>query len=63
MDMCKGMRDLIEDSKKEGIKEGMDKSCLDSIKALCKNLHYTADKAMQVLDIPEKERAKYMAML
>lgn len=44
----------------QGIKE---KGMLTSIKNLVKNMGISIEQAMSVLEIPEKDRQKYMDML
>ena len=47
----------------KGIKEGIEKECLDNIKSIMKNLKMSATQAMDALDVPEKDREKYLGML
>ncbi len=51
VDMCKGLADLIADSKAEGK--------LEAIKSIMESLNMTAEQAMDVLKIPKEEREKY----
>lgn len=43
--------------------EGMDKNRIESIKTVMKKLKYTAQQAMEFLEIPIADRAKYLAKL
>ena len=48
---------------KEAIKEGIDQSRLENIKNVMEGLNYTAQQAMDLLDIPVDERDKLIAKL
>lgn len=43
--------------------EGVDKNRIESIKTVMKKLKYTAQQAMEFLEIPIADRAKYLAKL
>ena len=47
----------------EGRKEGIDQSRLENIKNVMEGLNYTAQQAMDLLDIPVDERDKLIAKL
>lgn len=47
----------------EGLAEGLAESRIEGMKYLMKNKGLSAEAAMKVLHIPEKDFAKYMAML
>lgn len=51
--MCK----IFEDFGKEMREEGAMRNLLENIKALMKNLNYTVDQAMDVLNVPAENRA------
>ena len=57
--MCKAMEDLREES----IQRGIDQNRVESIKSIMKKLQYTAQQAMDLLEIPLKEQPKYTAKL
>ena len=59
IDMCKAMEDLREES----IQRGIDQNRVESIKSIMKKLQYTAQQAMDLLEIPLKEQPKYTAKL
>ena len=48
---------------KEAIKEGIEQSRLENIKNVMEGLNYTAQQAMDLLDIPVDERDKLIAKL
>ena len=50
--MCK----IFEDFGREMREEGSMRTLLDNIKAIMKNLNYTAEQAMDTLHVPEEER-------
>ena len=52
-----------KDGRREGEEEGREKTLEKSIRALMKQLHITPARAMELLEIPEEERAKYLARL
>ena len=48
---------------KEAIKEGIEQSRLENIKNVMEGFNYTAQQAMDLLDIPVDERDKLIAKL
>ena len=48
---------------KEAIKEGIEQSRLENIKNVMEGLNYTAQQAMDLLNIPVDERDKLIAKL
>ena len=50
--MCK----IFEDFGREMREEGSMRTPLDNIKAIMKNLNYTAEQAMDTLNVPEEDR-------
>lgn len=58
-EMCKVMEDLREES----IQRGIDQTRIESIKTIMKKLKYTAQQAMEFLEIPVADQSKYMAKL
>ena len=59
--------ELIEEATEEGMARGMEqgieKTRLTSIRGLMDKLSLTAEKAMDVLSIPQSEWGRYKAML
>ena len=53
--MCKAIQDMK--------KEAADKTLLDSIKNLMKNLKLTAEQAMDALGIAAEDRSRFVSML
>ena len=52
-----------EEGREEGRQEGIEQGKVESIKSIMAGLKYTAQQAMDLLDIPRGEQAKYMARL
>ncbi len=57
--MCEAMRELM----KEDLKEREQEALFKTIKNLMKNMKLTAEQAMSAMEIPEVDRAKYLAKL
>ena len=49
-------RRFLREGREEGLKEGITKNRIDSIKAIVSNLNCSIDQAMDTLNIPESER-------
>ncbi len=58
-----GGYDIMCDEAKELVDFAIKESLLESIKALMSNLKISAEQAMQALNIPASEQAKYLALL
>lgn len=54
-DMCKALDDLIEDGKAETL--------LAAIRSVMKSMAVAAERAMEILEIPEEDRAEYLMKL
>ena len=52
-----------EEAMQEGIEKGREEMQIFSIRKLMKNQAWTAEKAMEVLEIPKSERVRYRALL
>lgn len=55
----KGVRLGIE----QGVKQGAERTLIQNIKMMVKNLNMTSKQAMDALEIPESDQARYAAML
>ena len=53
----------LEDAHEEGFAEGRMKNILANVRSLMKNVGYTAEQAMEVLEVPLSERAGYLAAI
>ena len=70
-DMCelldrveeKGIEKGRQEGLQEGLQEGVDATRVESIKTLMRKLKYTAQQAMDLLDIPAADQTKYLAKL
>ena len=58
-----GRKEGLDEGRKEGRDEGRDEERLNSIQSIMNKLHYTAEMAMDILNIPHQEHAKYIALL
>ena len=63
INMCKALQDLQARGKAEGIKEGKLEQQLTNLRAIMTNLKLTAEKAMDVLNVPQEEHRQYLEML
>ena len=63
IDVCTAIKEIREEGIEEGRQEGVDQTRIESIKSVMAGLKYTAQQAMDLLDIPRGEQAKYMARL
>ena len=59
MEMCSAMKKFQEDAIQKGKAEGR----INSIRILMKKLNQTAEEAMDMLDIEEKDREMYRKLL
>ena len=65
--MC-NLSDYIEEKAtqrgmQKGIQKGIQLNLLQNLQALMTNLNLTAEKAMDVLNVPQEERAYYLQQL
>lgn len=65
--MCKAMEEMRDRAEArgmaKGIEQGIEQGIIKSIKALIDNAHYTAQQAMDILNIDADVREQYMEML
>ena len=47
----------------KGIEKGVESNLLDNLKKIMAGLNYTAQQAMDLLQVPAADRPKYMAKL
>ena len=59
VDMCKAIEDMREDARNEGARETL----VRNVRSMMKNLRISAEQALEALDVPQSERATYIAML
>ena len=57
------LKEVREEAREEGRKEGIEQSRLEIIKNIMEGLNYTAQQAMNLLNIPVDERDKLIAKL
>lgn len=53
----------LEKGLAKGLSEGRESAFLNSIRNLVTKLHLTAEQAMEILEIPENERKRYMSLI
>ena len=58
-----GREEGMERGMKKGREEGVVRGKLFSIKSMMKNLKISAEQAMEILEIPRSDFAKYMPLL
>lgn len=61
--MCDLSKGVYSKGMEKGIEKGREATLLDSIKKMILGMGITADKAMDVLEIPQEKRAEYMEKL
>ena len=59
INMCQA----IDDMRKESMEKGIESTLLDNLKKIMAGLNYTAQQAMDLLQVPAADRPKYMAKL
>ncbi len=57
------MCNLGEAIEQKGIKKGRHTTRLEDIQAIRKNLGYSLEQAMDLLNIPDDERSEYLTLL
>ena len=63
IDMCQAIEEMRQDSRNEGIVQGIEINRLESIRNLMVSLKCTAQQAMDLLQIPASDQSKYLAKL
>ena len=63
IDMCQAIEEMRQDSRNEGIEQGIELTRLESIRNVMIGLKYTAQQAMDLLKIPVADRPRYLAKL
>ena len=58
-----GREEGREEGLEEGMEKGREKERVSSIQKIMAKLGYTAEKAMDFLDIPKEEQGKYILMM
>jgi hypothetical protein len=61
--MCQAIEEMRQDSRNEGIEQGIELTRLESIHVVMTRLKCTAQQAMDFLMIPYSEQSKYLAKL
>ena len=61
--MCQALRELMKEEIAEERADEKKDTMLDNIRKLMKNMKWTAEQAMNTLEIPTAEQSKYSAML
>ena len=58
-----GMKRGMEEGIKQGLKQGIEKTSLQNLKNLMKNMNLTAGQAMEILQIPAADQERYTKLL
>ena len=58
-----GLEEGLEKGREEGREEGREDERLSSIRKIMSKLDFTAEKAMDFLDIPKEEQGRYILMM
>ena len=65
--ICVGLQKGIQQGRQigiqQGIQQGTQQALLNSLRNLMETMHIAADKAMEVLKIPNEDREKYIKLL
>ena len=61
--MCQAIEEMRQDSRNEGIAQGIEQGRIESIRNLMISLKCTAQQAMNFLMIPASDQSKYLAKL
>ena len=61
--MCQAIEEMRQDSRNEGIEQGIEITRLESIRNVMIGLKYTAQQAMYLLKIPVADRPRDLAKL
>jgi hypothetical protein len=61
--MCQAIEEMRQDSRNEGIAQGIEQGRLESIRNLMVSLKCTAQQAMNFLMIPKSDQSRYLAKL
>ena len=61
--MSEWLTRVISESEAKGLEKGREDERLSSIQKIMAKLDYTAEKAMDFLDIPKEEQGKYILMM
>ena len=56
-------KEAMEEGIQRGIEQGIEKNTLDSIKKVMNSLHVTAERAMEILEIPRNDYHNYLSKL
>ena len=54
---------MLQDARDEAFAKGQFLQTIDNLKRLMRKMNMTLDEAMNVLEIPENERSKYISAL
>ena len=57
------MCEVMEELREESIQRGVDKNRIENIKIIMRKLKLSAEQAMDFLEIPSSEQAKYIVLL
>ena len=61
--MCRISEEIFNEGVEQGIEQGARDKLLENVRSMVKNLQITAQQALDALDVPRSEQARYIAML
>jgi hypothetical protein len=61
--MCQALQELMKDEIEEKLTNAETETQVKNIKVIMKNLKYTAEQAMDALEIPQQKRSTYLSKL
>ena len=62
-EMCRISEEIFNEGVEQGIEQGARDKLLENVRSMVKNLQITAQQALDALDVPRSEQARYIAML
>ena len=66
-DMCQALQEICDERESigfsKGMKEGIEKSVIDSIKTIMETMNLTEDRAMDALRIPKNKKDYYRTLI
>ena len=61
--MCRISDEIREEGRREGLEEGREETKLADLRSVMRNMGVSVQRALDVLAVPESERAHYESLL
>ena len=61
--MCRISDEIREEGRREGLEEGREETKLADLRSVMRNMGVSVQRALDVLAVPESERARYESLL